>query len=188
MKNSIGSHQSSRLTAKVKIQLESKVKRVYVNKELIQLIKPNILGKTTKDRLALLHYFKKLVQQVYRSPDPDHKAAFEDEYEAEKIAIADEQAFYEPLKWINAEIEYLLYNEPVDESERLQKQLQITQEVQHTGINGLVTKEHAMKLLETSDSTIDRRISEGLPRYKMGRKVYLCLDEIKQHIMQGHLV
>lgn len=188
MKNSIGSHQSSRLAVKVKLQLENKIKRLYVNKELIQLIKPNILDKTTKDRLALLHYFKKLVQQVYRSPDPNHKAAFEDEYEAERIAIADEQAFYDPLKWINAEIEYLVYNEPVNESEKLQQQLQITEEVQNTGINGLVTKEHAMKLLETSDSTFNRRISEGLPHYKMGRKIYLCLDEIKQHIKQVHLV
>jgi hypothetical protein len=182
MVNSNHSHQQTKLTIKIKGELNRKIKRLYVNKDLIQFIESKILDKTKKDRLEILHFFKKLVQQVYRSPDPDHQAAFEEEYEVEALTIAKEQAFYEPLKWINAEIEYLDAQIEQLTASDVDQRLDVMQQAKERLSKEWLTKEDVMELFSKGLSTINRWMREGLPFHKYGKTVYFYLEEINEYM------
>jgi hypothetical protein len=171
------------LPTKIKIELERTIKRLYVNKELIAFMKAKIPN-NAKDGLAYLHYFKKLVQQVFRSPDPDHYKAFKEEYEAERIAIAEEQAFYDPVKWLNAEIEYLLNTSTEASNE-------VTGEQHCSGVQASamismqwLTKLQVMDMLQISKTTLNRRISQGMPCHRNGKSTYFNMDEINHYLRQ----
>ncbi|WP_158826712.1 helix-turn-helix domain-containing protein [Mucilaginibacter lacusdianchii] len=184
MKNTLSPHPQTKLTAKIKTELGRKIKPLYVNKDLIAFMKSKIPN-NAKDGLVYLHYFKKLVQQVFRSPDPDHYKAFEDEYEAERIAIADEQAFYHPVKWINAEIEYLasLHHAQADQRANELEQVALMQKQTKTGLTkDWLTVPEAMEILGVSKSTLQRRMDNGLPYHQQGRKRYFYLDEINDYL------
>lgn len=185
MENSNHNHQQTKLTITIKGELKRKIKLLYVNKDLIQFIEAKILDKTKKDRLDMLHFFRKLVQQVYRLPDPDHKAAFEEEYEAEKFAIAKEQAFFEPLKWINAEIECLDAQIERLTASDVDQRLDIMQQAKERLSKEWLTKTEVMELFRISKATINRWISDGLPAHKIGKMVYLYRDEINEYMKQN---
>ena len=185
MQTNNNDHQQTKLTAQIKAELKRKIKVLYVNKDLIQFIEAKILSKATKDRLALLHYFKKLVQQVYRSPDPDHKAAFEEEYEMEQLTIADEQAFYDPLKWLQAEIDYLDAQIERLTAHNVDQRLDIMQQAKERLSKEWLTKTEVMELFSISKATINRWISDGLPAHKIGKMVYLYRDEINEYMKQN---
>lgn len=178
-------HEQTKLTTKIKAKLKCKIKTLYVNKDLIQFFVAKIDGKTIKDKLAILNYFKKLVQQIYRLPDPDHKAAFEEEYEAEQFAIADEQAFYDPLKWLQAEIDYLDAQLERLTSTDVDERLNIMQQAKERLSKEWLTKTEVMELFRISKATINRRIAEGMPAHKNGKMVYFYLEEINEYMKAG---
>jgi phage terminase Nu1 subunit (DNA packaging protein) len=182
MKTIPTSHEQTKLTAKNKTELERKIKTMYVNQELVQFIESKIHDKAKKDQVDILHFFKKLVQQVYRSPNPDHKAAFEEEYEAEQLTIAQEQAFYEPLKWINAEIEYLNAQIERLSASEVDQRLDIMQHAKERLSKPWLTKKEVMELFSISIATLKRRISEGMPAHKKGKMIYFYLDEINEYM------
>lgn len=173
-------HASPRLTHELKQQLERKVKRLFVNKEFIAFIKVTIEKLPQKDKLACLHFFKKVAIQVPRLPDPDHFKAFEDTYIEEMLKTADEQEFYEPVKWINAEIEYLQNTGEHLTTEDVNNRVDIMLEAKQKLSKDWLTEEQTMELFSISKSTLNRRMSEGMPHHKNGKFVYFYLDEINQ--------
>jgi predicted DNA-binding transcriptional regulator AlpA len=186
MKNTHNSHLQTKLTGKIKNEIERKIKRLYVNKDLIEYFKAKIPN-NAKERPAYLHYFKKLVQQVFRSPDPDHYKAFEDEYKAERIAITDEQFFYDPVKWLNAEIEYLasLNHGQADQKANKLDQVALMQQQKKIALTkNWLTKAEVIELLGISKSTLQRRMDNGLPFHPKGRMRYFYIDEINDYLRQ----
>lgn len=181
MKNTINTHPQTKLTAKIKTELERKIKTLYVNKDLIDYFQVKIPNNAT-ERLAYLHYFKKLVQQVYRSPDPDHYKAFEEEYEAERIAIAEEQKFRDPVRWLNVEIEYLLNISTSSPEKLINEQQSAIQQAEAQFNKAWLTKAQIMQLLKISKSTLNRWISQGMPCHKKGKSLYFNHDDINQYL------
>lgn len=173
---------SPRLTHEFKRTLERDIKRLFVNKEFIDFIKSTLNELPNKDKIPCLHYFKKLAVQVRRTPDPDHYKAFEELYEAEMAQIEDEQKFYDPVKWINAEIEYLLtateYLTAADVDQRLDVMIAAKQKLS----KDLLTADEVRQMLNISKSTLNRYVADGLKRQKRGKFVYFCLQDINDWI------
>ena len=180
MKKINDNHEPVRLTAGLKLRLKKEIKRIYKNKELTEYIEKHLKLIPNKDKVAALYFFKKLVLQTYRSPDPDHYAAFEDEYEEEMSEIRAEQEFYEPVKWIDAEIDY-----QTNMGERLTKddvpgRLDIMQEAKKRLSKDWLTKGEVLELFGFSLATLKRRRSQGMPAHKKGKAIHFYLPEITE--------
>jgi excisionase family DNA binding protein len=173
-------HLQTRLTHELKRKWVQKFKRIIVNKELTEFISQCIEKLPTKDKLAALYYFKKLAVQVYRQPDPEHFKAFEDIYLEEMSAIANEQELYEPVKWIEAEIEYISNTAERLTTEDVNQRLDIMQDAKLKMSKDWLTKDEVMNLFNISKSTLNRRVAEGMPAHKSGKSVYFYLEEINE--------
>ena len=173
-------NESSRLTASFKLKLAREIKRLYKNKELTDYIALVLKSVSNKDKVALLYYFKKLVLQTFRSPDPNHLLAFQDEYEKELFSIRKEQTFYDPVKWIDAELDYLKNMGEHLTSDDVNSRLDIMQQAKQRLSKEWLTKEEVMQLFNISKSTLNRRIAEGMPAHKNGKGVYFYLEEINE--------
>lgn len=171
-------HASTRLTEEFKHQLEKRVKRIYINKELTEFITKTIDALPAKDKLAALHFFRKVAVQTLRQPDPEHYAAFKDEYDEELSTIQDEQQHYEPVRFIEAEIVYLTNTAEKLTSEDVNKRLDVMQDARVKLSKDWLTKEEVMTLFHISKSTLDRRVAEGMPAHKKGKAVHFYLAEI----------
>lgn len=180
MEKSKNYHVQTRLTHDLKKKLKQRFKRLIVNRELTEFIEDTIKELPSRDKLAALHYFKKLAVQVFREPDPDHYKAFKDEYDEEMSAIVDEQRHYEPVKWIDAEIEYLVNTGEHLTVEDVNQRLDIMQIAKQRLSKDWLTKEDVMDLFHISKSTLNRRIAEGMPCRKNGKFVYFYLKEINE--------
>lgn len=180
MKKINDNHEPVRLTAALKLRLKKEIKRIYKNKELTEYIERHLSLIPVKDKIAALYYFKKLVLQTYRSPDSDHYAAFEDEYEEEMSEIRAEQQFYEPVRWIDAEIDYQTNMGERLTGDDVTGRLDIMQEAKKRLSKDWLTKEEVMELFGISRSTLNRRIADGMPAHKSGKAVYFYLEEINQ--------
>lgn len=163
-----------------KKKLLMRTKLLFVNREFIAFIERTIEELPQRDKLAGLYYFKKLAVQVLRRPDPDHFEAFKDEYWEELSAIADEQRHYNPVKWIEAEIDYLLNTTPQLTKEDVNNQLNIMQEARQRLSKPWLTKQEVMDLFGFSKTTLNRRISEGMPCQKHGKIVSFHLEDINK--------
>lgn len=163
-----------------KKKLLMRTKLLFVNREFIAFIERTIEELPQRDKLACLYYFKKLAVQVLRRPDPDHFKAFEDEYWEELSAIADEQKHYNPVKWIEAEIEYLQNTTPHLTKEDVNNQLDIMQEARQRLSKPWLTRQEVMQLFGFKKSTLNRRIAEGMPCEKHGRITSFHLDDINK--------
>lgn len=169
----------TRLTTDVKNKLIVDIRHRYDNKDLIQHIEAKIDRTTMQIKLELLHFFKKIVKQVPRSLYPDQKLAFEELAEHELIEFTEEQEFYDPVKWINAEIEYLF-----SKKERSSASLEqvVEREDQKTQPEDLMTFDETLTYLKIAKSTLHRAISNGLPRHKLKKKVYISRAELDAYI------
>lgn len=178
------SHGQSRLTNEFKIELEKRVKRLFINKEFVEFIEDTIKKFPVRDKLAALYFFKKLAVQVLREPDPEHYKAFKDEYDEELSAIADEQKHYEPVKWVNAEIEYVTNTAERLTADDVNQKLDIMQEAKQRLSKPWLTKEEVMDIFHISKSTLNRRIADGMPAHKNGKFVCFYLEEISEWLKQ----
>lgn len=171
-------HLQTRLTHQLKMKWAQRFKRLIINRELTKFISGSIEKLPAKDKLAALYYFKKLAVQVYREPDPQHFKAFEDEYLEELSAIADEQEFYEPVKWIETEIEYINNTAERLTPEDVDQRLDIMQGAKIKLSKDWLTKAEVMNMFSISKSTLNRRVAEGMPAHKNGKSIYFYLEEI----------
>jgi len=171
-------HLQTRLTHQLKKKWAQRFKRLIINRDLTKFISESIEKLPAKDKLAALYYFKKLAVQVYREPDPQHFKAFEDEYLEELSAIKEEQKFYEPVKWIEAEVEYITNTAERLTTEDVNQRLDIMQDAKLKLSKDWLTKTEVMNMFSISKSTLARRVAEGMPAHKNGKAVYFYLEEI----------
>lgn len=172
-------HASPRLTNDFKRKLKRDIKWLFVNKEFIEFIEDTIKRLPQKDKLPCLYYFKKLAMQVYRAPDPDHYKAFEDMYDELLSEIADEQKFYNPVKWIDAEIEEMaalanltLANNDHQTNGNVEHGLSVDPE--------LVPEKKVIEMLGMSKSKLLKLRANGMPYQQIGKPIFYNLIEIKK--------
>lgn len=175
---------SLRLTYEFKHQLEKDIKWLFINKEFIEFIQATINKLPQKDKLACLFYFKKLAVQIPRTPDPEHYKSHQEIYEEEMGKIVDEQTFYEPIKWINAEIEYITSAIEHLTTEDVSHKIDIMQEAKQRLSKDWLTKDEVMTLFNISKSTLSRRIAEGMPVHKRGKSLHFYLQDINVWMKQ----
>jgi excisionase family DNA binding protein len=173
-------HKELRLTHAFKNKLESKVKRLYINKEFVDFVNVTINKLPIKDKLSALHFFRKLAIQTLRQPDPQHYNAFKDEYDEELSALANEQKHYDPVRFIDSEIKYIINSAERLTAEDVNKRLDIMQEAKERLSKPWLTKGEVMELFDISKSTLNRRIAEGMPSHKKGKGVCFYLDELNE--------
>jgi hypothetical protein len=172
-------HASPRLTHEFKEKLKQDIKWLFVNKEFIGFIEATINKLPQKDKLPCLYYFKKLAVQVYRTPDALHYKAHEDLYLERMSEIEDEQKSYDPLKWINAEIDELMAlatlatanNERFDDDKA---------EPIPSFDPELVPEKVVIQMLGMSKSKLLRLRAEGMPYQQIGKPIFYNIEEVKK--------
>jgi predicted DNA-binding transcriptional regulator AlpA len=169
-----------RLTHNIKSLIKKQIKSLYLNRQLTEFISEQLQLVPVKDRIALLYFMKKTVLQTYRCPDPLHYAAFKDEYEEMFSEIALEQIFYEPIRWIEAEIEYQLNTAERLTSADVEAKLDVMQQTKLRLSKDWLTEEEVMAMFDISKSTIKRRRAEGMPAHKKGKAIHFYLEEITE--------
>lgn len=152
--------------------LKKKISQLTINSELINFIEENVNQlKTGTDKMIFLHLCKKLVLQVERSPDPDHYRAFEEEYENDRQT-------YDPIQWIEAELDYQQNLQALSQPQTLSSA--VADEAKLRLGTTWLTKEEVMHMFKVSRSTLHRRIAEGMPCHKKGKFKYFHLEEISK--------
>src|SRR5690606_16753192 len=134
--------------------LNNEVAGLYVNQELIAFMQ-NLteLLKSKDEKLYYLQFCKKTILQTKRFSDRHHYEAFREEYDLFFEQIKDEQAIYDPIRWIDAELEFLQMVSmvkapaPIDEKPR----------------KDWMTFGEMMEYLGTSKMALRRRMAEDLP-------------------------
>jgi predicted DNA-binding transcriptional regulator AlpA len=171
-------HIRYKLTDEFKELIEKRTRSLFVNKEFVEFIQLVVSRMQQRDQLACLHFFKKLAIQVRRTPDPDHFEAFEDEYQEALSLISEEQKFYEPVRWIEAEIEYRLNTAKHITSDEVDRRIETIQKAKQQLNKPWLSKEDMMAMFGFSKSTLNRRIAEGMPCEKHGRIISFCLEDV----------
>ncbi|MFB2121194.1 hypothetical protein [Parapedobacter sp. 2B3] len=144
--------------------LKNEVTGLYVNQELFAFLQnlTNLL-KSKDEKLYYLQFCKKTILQIRRFPDRNHYEAFKEEYDLFFSAIRKEQQQYNPIRWIDAELEFLQTafigktptSEPIDEKPR----------------RDWMTTAEMEQRLGTSKMALRRRMAEGMPFTKLGNQL-----------------
>ena len=165
------------------ILLKGQIKFLYVNKELITFFEKLLatIPDINQKKLVLL-FARKIVLQYYRPIPQDVRDSLIEEDQLKEFER--EQLQYNPDKWIDCELEYLLvvglfyqadigfkklYNAPTE------------------GELELMTLDQAMDFMHISKSTLDRRRADGLPSIKTGKKIYFKKSDIINWLNQSQL-
>lgn len=149
-----------------------KVSRLYINKDLIEFIR-NLISDTEEagDKIKMLIKLKKVVIQTERQPDYLEQQLEADNFRQFFISIKKEQDFYEPIKWIEAELDCL----------NTLKSIQIKPDQVINSISEnkqMLNKDEMLKAYNISISTLKRRIAEGMPAVKMGAKMMFNRNKV----------
>ena len=106
---------------------------------------------------------------------------FPQEYDAEMALFEQEQVIYEPIKWIETEIEFISeYSKIQQEFPEMEESVTENKlsETLYPETKEFLTLSETMDLLKISKSTLDRRREEGLPWHKDGKKIYFKRNEL----------
>lgn len=172
-------HALPRLTHEFKLKLKRDIQWLYVNKEFIEFIEVTIKKLPKKDVLPCLYYFKKLAVQVRRTPEPEHYKAFEDLYDEHISEIVNEQKFYNPLKWIDAEIDEILAIAGLTEANAYSANEDL-KEFKPSFDPELVPERKVIEMLGMSKSKLLRLRAEGMPYQQIGKPIFYNLKELKE--------
>jgi len=121
------------------------------------------LLKSKDEKLYYLQFCKKIILQAKRFPDRNHYEAFREEYDLLFDAIKQEQHEYDPIRWINAELEFLQVASIGKASDQT-----ATDEKPHRVWMTTTEMEHR---LGTSKMALRRRMAEGMPFTKLGNQL-----------------
>lgn len=131
--------------------LQLKIKSLGINEELIDFLSSMTLSVKEVDRKVIfLHYAKKLILQTRRSINRGHYEAFQFDY-------FKDQLLFDPIKWINAELEFL----NAFHSFNLQSNNEHKSNINTP--TPLLRPEDVEKAYRWSRTTLNRRIRMGLP-------------------------
>lgn len=125
----------------------SRIKVLFFNHDIIEFIKSVLTNyKSIDDQRYSLIKLKKLLTQVPRYPDPSEYRTNREFFDN----IETEQRLYDPIRWIEAELEYLNSNR-----------------ASNIELKELLT-EFDMLQIFGNRQTLNRRIVEGLPCARLG--------------------
>ena len=147
--------------------LEKEILCLYINKDLVEFL--NQLTKEVFTRSEKLHYLefcKKIINQNVRKPNEDHYLAFKEQYDSFFRSIKKEQLIYDPIKWLDAEIDYA-------NALRLTESKEFD-EVSDTSAQpkkDWLTFAEMLSRFETSKMALRRRMAEGMPFVKFGNQL-----------------
>ncbi len=151
--------------------LSRRITNLAINEELINYLKKHTGFLSDFDhKLLFLFFCERIVEQVERTPNPDHFRMFEDDY------LYDRKRF-KPLKWIKAEIKFL------ERCKMLKKENGVESALKEWNKEWL-TDEQVQILFDISISSLNRRIAEGLPVFKLGKKNRFYLPEISKWLLE----
>lgn len=148
----------------------NRISSIFINKELVQFINRIIKDiNSIDDQYLILSKIKKILIQFPRNPDPAQLRAEKAEFAQFFKEIKREQKAYNPINWIDAELEYIRYLKTV--------QADKTQESHVLDKKEWLTSEDMLKVFKCSISSLNRRIADGMPCNKMGgKKVFKRTD------------
>ena len=142
--------------------LKQSIKRFYFNKALVEFMDKLIkLVPDQSQKISILLFSKKIIQQHSRIPEGEYLSVFKDQVDY------DEQEIHNPVVWIDFELEYqqqiLLQakDTPVVYPNRI-----------YQGENEIMKLEEILKTFDISKSTLDRWRVDGMPILKKGRKLF----------------
>jgi len=153
------------------------IKPLYVNKELnLFLVKALENVKSVDEKIYYLQYCRKVIAQTERKPHQNHYEAFADKYDDFFVRIAKEQKLHNPIKWIDAELQYLQFLKS-----EAQNKADACQQVTTANKDWLTTSE-LLNWLGISKATLHRKMAEGLPKTKIGRGVRFAPEKVRAWI------
>lgn len=147
--------------------LEKEILSLYINKDLVEFL--NQLTKEVFTRSEKLHYLefcKKTINQNVRKPNEDHYLAFKEEYDSFFRSIKKDQLVYDPIKWIDAEINYIQAINLIDDKD-VDKVLDASSKPNKDWL----TFSEMLTRFETSKMALRRRMAEGMPFVKFGNQL-----------------
>lgn len=152
-----------------------KISSLYVNRQLVGFM-CRILSIVQEDKEKVLIRLKKLVSQILREPTKLDGTSYPNDIIDYLIRIKSEQKFYDPLKWLNSELEYWAQLNRVSNTEKRQNQSA-----------EWLTREDFMDEFNMSTSSLNRRIAEGMPGHPMGSKLFFHRPEITKWLLDQEI-
>jgi hypothetical protein len=159
------------------------LRTLYRNRELVSLMSelmdqiPNF-----NEKEFYLLFLRKAILQVQRKPDPEHFKAFEDEYLQELEEISQEQLEHAPLKWIEAELEFVRH------AKELNLRDVVIPQTETSPVNSKkdwLTFPEVMDIFHLSKSSLRKRIAEGMPVSKLGTRLMFNQDLVYDWVIKG---
>lgn len=153
-----------------------KIRSLVFNSELIEFCDSTIKKlDSCNEKIVTLLYLKKLVIQTPRHPDPDHYRAFEDAYIQEAVD-------YDPIAWIEAEIEFYAKLQQLDLNKSAVSSVVADAKLKLSAT--WLTHQEVQEMFKISRTTLNRRIAEGMPNHKKGKFVFFDIDEVSAWIKE----
>ncbi len=154
--------------------LKNEIKSQYVNRELIAFMQELTDMLKSRDDKYYLLFCKKVTLQTQRMPDSNHYEVFKEEYNQFFEETKEEQAILDPLKWIDAEMEFIDIQSQHKEGNRDNE----NDKNQFPPQQGLLTFDEMMNHLRTTKLALRRRMEEGMPCFKLGIQWRFELDKV----------
>lgn len=154
------------------------IKPIYENKEL-NLFLAEVMERVTSidEKIYYLQYCRRFIAQTERKPHQNHYEEFMNEYADFFEEIEYEQELHNPLKWIDAELQYQQFLKSEGQSKADDKHPQIS-----TAEKDWLTTSELLSWLGISKATLHRKMAQGLPKTKIGKIVRFAPDEVKAWI------
>lgn len=162
------------------------IKPLYRNIELISLMNSLMDNITSfSEREYYLILLKKTVLQIQRRPDQEHFKAFEDEYLQEAEQIAQEQLEHDPVKWIEAELEFVRLGKDLNLTETLIPSTQSQIKMPVNPKKEWLTFPEVMGIFHLSKASLRKRIAEGMPVSKLGARLLFNQNLVYDWVIKG---
>ncbi|MNE17336.1 Helix-turn-helix domain protein [compost metagenome] len=134
-------------------------------------------------------YFKKIIIQCPRTPDELHYLAFKEQYLEEAQLMLVEQQQFDPIKWINAELDFIDVSRLIPKND-FEDKYKVNSTVLPAKVlitnKEILTLNDMLEMFNISKSTLDRRRKEGLPFSKVAKKLFFNKTEVNKWIEKHH--
>jgi len=156
-------------------KFKRKIAGYRINEELIAFLEQHLSALVEIDgKLTYLFFAKKVLPYLKREPERGHFLAFEEEYRNDRV-------FFEPMKWLDNEIEFWTNIKALDKSKETPQSIV---EAKRALSKQWLTKEEIMEMLKFSRTTLNRRIAEGMPCHQKGKAVFFNLEEVSEWLKE----
>lgn len=160
--------------------LKGKILSLYVNIELLDFLNfffNKVVSKAEKE--YYLKLCKKIIYQTQRLPDKKHYEFFKDEYCLFFKSIDKEQIANNPIKWIDAELEFMQTTQELG----LHQKSEIIEGKLAEPPKEWLTFSEMLKRFGTSKMALRRRMAEGMPFVKFGNQLRFFPSLVDEWVM-----